>query len=109
MSDPRDEAEVAAHSAAPRETSARRPKLAKKVRVRFDDREKKWMLLSPERGLLLNGSAKRIVELCDGTRTEAEIAALLADEHGAAPSTVAEDVTKVMHELRARVLVEPGT
>jgi len=67
------------------------------------------MLLSPERGLLLNASAKRVVELCDGSRSEPEIAAVLAAEHGADLGTVTEDVARVVRELRARVLVEPGT
>lgn len=90
-------------------TDAPRPKLAKKVRLRFDAREGKWMVLAPERGLFLNASAKEIVDLCDGTRTEEELARTLAQAHGAPHDVVAKDVARVLSELRARVLLEPGT
>lgn len=85
------------------------PKLARKVRVRFDAREGKWMLVAPERGLLLNATAARIVALCDGTRAEHEIARVLAEEFAASPEILARDVAAVLGELRARVLLEPGT
>lgn len=87
------------------------PKLKKKVRIRFDEREGKWMLVAPERGLLLNATAKRIVDLCDGTRSEAEIVRLLAEEHTADSHdsrTIARDVSGLLDELRRRVLLEPG-
>ncbi len=90
-------------------TGDARPKLAKKVRLRFDAREGKWMVLAPERGLFLNGSAKEIVDLCDGTRTEDELVRALAEAHGAPHDVVAKDVARVLSELRARVLLEPGT
>jgi pyrroloquinoline quinone biosynthesis protein D len=54
-----------------------RPKLVPSARLRFDKIEQKHLLLSPERGLLLNETATAILELCDGTRTVAEIAAAL--------------------------------
>ncbi len=87
----------------------RRPTLKPKVRIRFDEREQQWMLLAPERGLLLNDSAKRIVDLCDGTRTEGAIAKTLADASSAPLDVVVRDVAAVLEELRERVLLEPGT
>ncbi len=92
-----------------RSPEPRHPKLARKVRVRFDAREGKWMLLAPERGLWLNATAARVVALCDGTRPEHEIAQVLVAEFAANPEIVARDVAAVLRELRARVLLEPGT
>ena len=43
---------------------ASRPRLASKVRLRFDARSGKQILLYPERGLELTDSAARIVALC---------------------------------------------
>ena len=94
----------------------RRPKLAKKVRVRFDRREEKWMLVAPERGLFLNESAKGVVDLLDGSRTEDQIVETLFSEHRAADSDenelrarIAKDVGALLETLRSRVLLEPGT
>lgn len=88
---------------------APRPRLSKKVRLRFDERERKWMLVAPERGLFLNLSAKKIVDLCDGTRTEEDIVRALVEVHRADPAEVARDVAAVLSMLRARVLLEAGT
>jgi coenzyme PQQ biosynthesis protein PqqD len=94
----------------------RRPKLAKKVRVRFDRREEKWMLVAPERGLLLNESAKLVVDLLDGSRTEEQIVETLFTEHRASDTDedelrtrIAKDVGALLETLRSRVLLEPGT
>lgn len=54
------------------------PRLSKKVRLRWDPREHKYLLLYPERGLLLNDAAHAVVALCDGTNDVEKIADLLA-------------------------------
>lgn len=94
----------------------RKPKLARKVRVRFDRREEKWMLVAPERGLFLNESAKRVVDLLDGSRTEDQLVEDLFAEHRATDSDerelrarIAKDVGVLLETLRSRVLLEPGT
>ncbi len=50
-----------------------RPRLTARAQLRWDHRERKFMLLSPERGLLLNPSATRIVQLCTGDHTVIEM------------------------------------
>ena len=42
------------------------PRLSKKARLRWDARERKYLLLYPERGLLLNDDAHSVIVLCDG-------------------------------------------
>jgi coenzyme PQQ biosynthesis protein PqqD len=55
-----------------------RPRLAPKVRLRWDRKEGRHMLLYPERGLVLNRTAAGVVELCTGEHTVAEIVERLA-------------------------------
>lgn len=77
-------------------------KLAKKARLRWDEREKKYILLYPERGLLLNETAAEIVKLCDGTRSFDEICDLFALRGDDASAEVAE----FLEQLRVRNLFE---
>jgi pyrroloquinoline quinone biosynthesis protein D len=84
--------------------SDERPKLAKKARLKWDARENKFMLLYPERGLLLNESAGEIVKLCDGTRTVFEIVETLKNK--ADRDVVERDVNDLLTRLRERRLLE---
>ncbi len=81
-----------------------RPRLARRARLRFDQLTRSHVLLSPERGLVLNEPAAAIVLLCAGERTVEQIARQLA------PSTQLErvqaDVVELLAELRARRLIE---
>jgi coenzyme PQQ biosynthesis protein PqqD len=55
-----------------------RPRLATKVRLRYDRRGERYMLLWPERGMVLNPTAAEIVKRCTGELTVAEIVDQLA-------------------------------
>ena len=46
-----------------------RPRLASKARLRFDRKSARYMLLYPERGLVLNPTAADVLQRCDGART----------------------------------------
>jgi coenzyme PQQ biosynthesis protein PqqD len=74
-----------------------RPRLAPKARLRSDRISGETVLLYPERGLVLNQSATRILQLCDG-RTAGEIATELA-----APL---DDVLEFLGALAERGLVK---
>lgn len=83
------------------------PKLAKKVRLRFDRHEQRPMLLYPERGLLLSVTAAAIAERCDGTRSiDAIVDELSALYDGAPRDAIARDVAAFVDELRDRGLLE---
>jgi len=82
------------------------PKLAKKARLKWDAREKKFMLLYPERGLLLNDSAAEIVKLCDGTRSVSQIIDAICAEKQADRDLVTKDVNDLLQKLRERRLLE---
>jgi len=83
-----------------------KPKIAGKARLKWDARESKHVLLSPERGLVLNASAARVVELCDGTSTREEIVDALAAAHAGDRATIARDVDDLLAMLRARALLD---
>ena len=82
------------------------PKLARKVRLKFDRHEQKHMLIYPERGLVLNDSAAAIAKRCDGTRSIATIAEELAAEHGAVRDEIQRDVIAFVEDLFAKNLLE---
>ncbi len=86
--------------------SSTHPKIARRARLRFDERDQKYMLVYPERGLALNASAAEIVKLCDGTRTVDEIASTLADASRAPVERVTTDVRALLARLEEKRLIE---
>ncbi len=86
--------------------SATHPKIARRARLRWDERDKTYMLLYPERGLVLNASAAEIVKLCDGRRTEAEIAAELAKSVNEPLERITTDVRALLARLEEKRLIE---
>ena len=54
------------------------PRLARNARLRWDRHEQKYLLVCPERGLLLNEAAHAVVALCDGRHDPTRIADILA-------------------------------
>lgn len=59
-------------------TEAWCPRRAPSVLLRHDRTRGKDVLLMPERVVVLEGSARSVLELCDGTRTVAGIAVELS-------------------------------
>jgi coenzyme PQQ biosynthesis protein PqqD len=58
-----------------------RPRLAAKARVRWDRKGERFMLLYPERGLVLNPTAADVVHLCTGELTVGAIVDQLAAKY----------------------------
>lgn len=84
-----------------------RPKLAAKVRLRFDRHSGRHWLLYPERGLDLNESAYRIAVMCTGEWTVAQVVAALQRETPEVPeSQLQADVQHFLDALHARGLVQ---
>lgn len=77
-------------------------KLAKKARLRWDEREKKHMLVYPERGLFLNDTAAEIVKALDGTMTLEE----LRDHFAPRGDAAAAEVVDFVEQLRVRNLLD---
>jgi len=81
-----------------------RPRLPRSARVQFDDVRQRPVLLYPEGAVFLNETGAAILELCDGRRTVAEIAAELGRRYEA---DVLADVTAYLGQLAERELVDP--
>jgi len=84
-----------------------RPRLASKARLRWDNVEKRHMLVFPEAAMLLNESATAILKLCDGERQIEQIVDALVEQFtGADRSVIANEVTALLARLQTRGLVE---
>ena len=76
-----------------------RPRLARHVRMRFDEARGQHALLSPETVLVVNDTGAAIVELCDGRRSVAEIQSELQSRY----DEVADgDVRRFLADLVAK-------
>jgi coenzyme PQQ biosynthesis protein PqqD len=71
------------------------PRLAPSARLRWDHRGECFMLLYPERGLLLNDAAYVALSLCNGRRRPHDMALILARRFEL------EDVDGVLASLNA--------
>ncbi len=84
-----------------------RPRLARKVRLRFDRHSGRHMLLYPEKGLALNQTAAAVAELCTGNHRVVEIVERLAAGSGAgARARIEQDVHAFLQALLDRNLLE---
>ncbi|SFJ33833.1 pyrroloquinoline quinone biosynthesis protein D [Amycolatopsis sacchari] len=82
-----------------------RPRLARHVRLRFDPARDRHVLLGPETVVVLNGTGADVLDLCDGTRTTAEV---VAELRGRYRKVDGDDVTRFLASLAARRFVEFG-
>jgi pyrroloquinoline quinone biosynthesis protein D len=79
--------------------AATRPLLPRHVRMHHDARRGLWVLLAPERVLTPDAIAVEVLGLCDGTRTVADIAEVLAGRYAAPPRRIAADVLAMLQDL----------
>lgn len=79
-----------------------RPRLARSVRLRWDELREQHILLLPEGALVLNATAVAVLELCNGDRTVAEIVAHLAERY---QGEVGKDVYHLLSRLGERGLI----
>jgi coenzyme PQQ biosynthesis protein PqqD len=83
-----------------------KPALAPKARLRFDRVSGGYMLLYPERGLALNGTAASILKLCDGERTLESIVLELHQQYvDRSGDEVRAEVLEFLEELLKRGLL----
>ena len=84
-----------------------RPRLAPKAKLRLDKKTGQQVLLYPEKGLVLNPTAARILSLCDGERTLADVvAALKAEYTDGDVATLGEQARSFLESLAERGLLE---
>lgn len=84
-----------------------RPRLSPKVRLRFDRRTGRYLLLYPETGLELNDTATAIARLCTGEWTIDEMADRLTRTYDdVSPDEIRGEVCKFLDVLADRGLVQ---
>lgn len=84
-----------------------RPRLSPKVRLRFDRQTGRYLLLYPETGLELNGTAAEIARLCTGEWTIGEIARHLAQIYvGVPPGEIKRQTHDFLDALAGRGLLQ---
>ena len=82
------------------------PRLHPKARLQRDDVRQRDVLLYPEGLVALNATGAEILQLCDGTRSVADVAAVLRQRYGAAG--IEQDVSAFLDGLAAKGLVVYG-
>ena len=83
-----------------------RPKLAPKTKLRLDPKTGKYILLYPEKGLLLNPTGAAILKLCTGEHSLGEIIATLSAEFQTEPERLEPEVLAFVNGLLERGLVQ---
>jgi pyrroloquinoline quinone biosynthesis protein D len=79
------------------------PRIWRLARLDYDPARQRPVLLYPEGAVLLNETGREILDLVDGTRTIAEIAALLGERY---QTDVTADVTDYLSHLAERELIQ---
>ena len=79
------------------------PRLWRLARLDFDPVRQRPVLLYPEGAVLLNDTGRAILELVDGTRSVARIAAELSERY---QTDVSGDVTEYLSRLAERELIQ---
>jgi coenzyme PQQ biosynthesis protein PqqD len=87
-------------------TAASVPALWRLARLEFDDVRQQRVLLYPEGVVLLNDTGAAILDLCDGHRSVADIAATLEERYHC---DVTADVIEYLSELAERDLVRTSS
>ena len=82
-----------------------RPKLAGKARLRLDRKTGRTMLLYPERGLELSGTAADVLRLCTGAHTVEAIVERLAAQYDQPQAVVEREVGAFLTSMLDRALV----
>ena len=86
-----------------------KPRLARGVRLRLDHINEKLLLLRPEQGFELQGSASEVVKLCTAKLTVAEIVDRLTETYrDVARDLIAQDVARLLAQLTHRGLIIVG-
>jgi len=85
---------------------AQKPKLASKAKLRLDAKTGKYILLYPEKGLLLNATGAAILKLCTGEHTLENIIAALASEFQSEPAALEAEVLTFVQGLLDRGLLQ---
>ncbi|NJO67503.1 MAG: pyrroloquinoline quinone biosynthesis peptide chaperone PqqD [Rhodospirillales bacterium] len=81
------------------------PRLAAHTRLTFDRHRGRWVILAPERMIILDEAAFATVSRCTGHATVAELVADLSKTFEGDPVTIEADVKALLDDLVAKGVV----
>ncbi len=87
-------------------SASSRPRLAPKARLRFDRKTERYMLLYPEKGMVLNPTAADVLQLCTGEHTVASMVERLAATYGQDAGQVECEVLQFLGTMADRGLIQ---
>jgi len=93
-------------STAPADLLALRLRLAAKTKLRLDPKTGKYILLYPEKGLLLNPTGAAILALCTGEHAVSAIIQTLATQFQSEPARLEPEVLAFVQGLLDRGLLQ---
>ncbi len=76
------------------------PSFVAHMKLRFDKKRERWMILAPERVFLPDDIALEILKRCDGASTIRAIVDDLAAKFNAPGEVIMEDVKKLVRDFR---------
>ncbi|MEE9210147.1 MAG: pyrroloquinoline quinone biosynthesis peptide chaperone PqqD [Kiloniellales bacterium] len=82
------------------------PQLPRHVKLRFDQRRNRWIVLAPERVLMPDEIAVEILKRCDGKTSVSAIVADLAAAYEAPAEEIGADVAEMLQDLADKGFVE---
>jgi len=82
------------------------PRFRRGVKLRFDQTRGNFVLLAPEKAFVPDAIAAEILQLVDGQRTLADIAALLAEKFSAPLGVITTDIIAILTDLAGRGAVD---
>jgi pyrroloquinoline quinone biosynthesis protein D len=86
-----------------------RPRIAAKARLRYDRKAERYMLLYPEKGLVLNPTAADIAQLCTGEHSVGAIVDQLAAKYGKEATAIEREVMGFLSALAERGLLQEAS
>lgn len=75
------------------------PRLPRHVKLQYDERRERWVILAPERVLVPDEVAIEIVKRCDGVASVSAIVDDLASAFDAPRETIDQDVIDLLQDL----------
>ena len=78
---------------------AARPRLPKHIKLRFDKTRAQWIILAPERVLVLDETSHEVLKRCDGATSVAAIVADLAATYDAPHERIGADVAALLQDM----------
>lgn len=98
--------ESAGEARVPWPSMTSRLQLAPRARLRLDRQTGRFMLLYPERGLVLNDTGAAVLHLCTGERTVEAVIDELAERYGHPRPDVEREILGFLRTMAERGLIQ---